>query len=568
MVKEILNSLTTEGKRSLMISISCFALYALFGVGMMLVALGALWTVMNGGGSLRPYWLLLVFCLLAKGVTSIIADKHKHFAGFDIARQIREKILYQLKDFSLGFYTNERLGEISTVIHKDVDNMEMVVGHIWTRMLGDFVVSAVLLIGLFSLDLRMGLLLISILPIALLWLVLGLKKAEKIETQNGNALADMVSLFVEYVKGIPLLKAFSDSKKFDQELAEATSEFGETSKKAAKNKAAVLSVYTFLVDGAFWTMAVTGMVLLFTGHLSLTPYLVFIVVGREFYKPFFAMEEHWMNWLKVTDSFQRICKVTEAPTVSEPKSPRHPADGSIDFKHVSFSYEEGGFYMDDISFSTPERTLTALVGESGSGKTTVTNLLLRFWDVEKGSVTIGGVDIRDMSYDDLLGSTSIVMQNVQLFADTIEGNIRLGKRNAAADEVIAAAKKARIHDFIMTLPQGYQTVIGENGVGLSGGQRQRVSIARAFLKDAPILLLDEVTSNVDPVNETLIQEAISELAKDRTVLVVAHHLNTIRSADQIIVFRSGRIVQTGTHEKLIEDRDGYYYQLWNKMAIV
>lgn len=568
MVKEILNSLTTEGKRSLMISISCFALYALFGVGMMLVALGALWTVMNGGGSLRPYWLLLVFCLLAKGVTSIIADKHKHFAGFDIARQIREKILYQLKDFSLGFYTNERLGEISTVIHKDVDNMEMVVGHIWTRMLGDFVVSAVLLIGLFSLDLRMGLLLISILPIALLWLVLGLKKAEKIETQNGNALADMVSLFVEYVKGIPLLKAFSDSKKFDQELAEATSEFGETSKKAAKNKAAVLSVYTFLVDGAFWTMAVTGMVLLFTGHLSLTPYLVFIVVGREFYKPFFAMEEHWMNWLKVTDSFRRICKVTEAPTVPEPKSPRHPADGSIDFKHVSFSYEEGGFYMDDISFSTPERTLTALVGESGSGKTTVTNLLLRFWDVEKGSVTIGGVDIRDMSYDDLLGSTSIVMQNVQLFADTIEGNIRLGKRNATADEVIAAAKKARIHDFIMTLPQGYQTVIGENGVGLSGGQRQRVSIARAFLKDAPILLLDEVTSNVDPVNETLIQEAISELAKDRTVLVVAHHLNTIRSADQIIVFRSGRIVQTGTHEKLIEDRDGYYYQLWNKMAIV
>lgn len=220
--------------------------------------------------------------------------------------------------------------------------------------------------------------------------------------------------------------------------------------------------------------------------------------------------------------------------------------------------------MSNVSFCTPEHTLTALVGESGSGKTTVTNLLLRFWDVERGSVKIGGVDIRHMSYDDLLGSISIVMQNVQLFADTIEGNIRIGKRNATTGEVIEAAKKARIHDFIMTLPEGYQTVIGENGVGLSGGQRQRISIARAFLKDAPILLLDEVTSNVDPVNETLIQEAITELAKNRTVLVVAHHLNTIRSADQIIVFKNGHIVQAGRHEKLIQDTTGYYYQLWNE----
>ena len=219
--------------------------------------------------------------------------------------------------------------------------------------------------------------------------------------------------------------------------------------------------------------------------------------------------------------------------------------------------------MNGISFHTPTQTITALVGGSGSGKTTITNLLLRFWDVTNGAIRIGGVDVRDMSYDELLGSVSIVMQNVQLFADTIEGNIRLGKAAATQEEIIEAAKKAHIHDFILSLPDGYQTMIGENGVGLSGGQKQRISIARAFLKDAPILLLDEITSNVDPINEALIQEAISELARDRTVLVIAHHLSTIRSADQILVLQDGRIVQSGQHETLLSDSDGYYYKLWN-----
>ena len=223
--------------------------------------------------------------------------------------------------------------------------------------------------------------------------------------------------------------------------------------------------------------------------------------------------------------------------------------------------------MRDISFTVPERTMTALVGESGSGKTTAIHLLLRFWDVAAGAIRIGGVDIRDMSYDELLGSVSIVMQNVQLFADSIEGNIRIGKDGATRDEVIEAARRARIHDFIMSLPEGYATPVGENGVGLSGGQKQRISIARAFLKDAPILLLDEMTSNVDPINEALIQEAVSELAVDRTVLVVAHHLSTVRSADQILVFRGGSIVQAGTHESLLEDADGYYSALWRKAEI-
>ncbi|MCR5061722.1 MAG: ABC transporter ATP-binding protein/permease, partial [Treponema sp.] len=389
------------------------------------------------------------------------------------------------------------------------------------------------------------------------------KRAEKLEKANGDRLADMVSLFVEYVKGIPLLKAFSESRQFEQKVMKSADLFGQSSKKLSKNRAAVLTLYDFIIDVSFCIMLCGGFILLLQGKVAVYDFLFFAIISREFYKPFFALESHWVNYLSVTDSYKRIKKITEAPVVKEPALPVYPMNYSISFENVSFSYEEGGFKMNNVSFETPSNTLTALVGASGSGKTTVTNLLLRFWDVEKGAIKIGGIDVRDMSYDELLASVSIVMQNVQLFSDTIEGNIRLGKACATRDEIIDAAKKARIHDFIMSLPQGYDTVLGENGAGLSGGQKQRLSIARAFLKDAPVLLLDEITSNVDPVNEALIQQAISELAKNRTVLVIAHHLSTIKNADQILVFKDGNIVQRGKHSALVKDKDDYYPRLWN-----
>lgn len=563
MIKEIWNTLTPSGKRSLSLSVTGFTLYALSGIAMMYIVLKALEAVISGSGNLLWYWVALVACLLIKGGSNILADVRKHYAGFDIVYQVRKNIIYRLKEFSLGFYTNERLGEISTIIHKDVDKMEMVVGHVWTRMLADFIVSAILLTALVVYSPKMALLMVSALPVAILFLVLGLKRAKRLEEEAGNDLADMVSVFVEYVKGIPLLKAFSESRRFEEKVEQTARDFGQSSKAVSRNRAAVLAVYGLIIDVSFWIMLTAGLLLLLTGKLPVYGFLLFAIISREFYKPFLALESHWVNYLTVTDSYRRIKKITEAETVPEPERPIHPTEYAISFEDVSFSYEEGGFTMQNISFHTPAQTLTALVGGSGSGKTTITNLLLRFWDVTDGAIRIGGVDVRDMSYDELLGSVSIVMQNVQLFADTIEGNIRLGKAAATQEEIITAAKKARIHDFIMSLPDGYQTMIGENGVGLSGGQKQRLSIARAFLKDAPILLLDEITSNVDPVNEALIQEAISELAKDRTVLVIAHHLSTIRSADQILVFQDGRIVQSGQHETLLSDSDGYYHKLWN-----
>lgn len=564
MVGEIVETLTARGRRMLAVSVLAFVVYALAGVAMVLVAFAALRAVMDGVADLPVYWITLACCLLVKGIANIVADKEKHRAGFDLVFEIRSTIVLRLKAFSLGFYTGERLGEISEIIRKDVDNMEMVVGHLWTRMLADIIVSATLFVGLAIIDWRMAFFMVSALPFALLFLWLGLKRAQALERENGDRAADMASLFVEYVKGIPLLKAFSESTMFSHKLAGAVSAFGESSRRSSKNKALVLAAYGFMVDAAFWIMVVAGGLLVAVGSLDLFAYLIFVVVSREFYKPFVAMQSHWMNYLKVRDSFARIQKITTAPVVAEPVNPIRPVRFSIAFNQVDFSYEEGGFKLADATFFVPDHTLTALVGESGSGKTTVTNLLLRFWDADSGSVSIGDVDVRDMSYDDLLDSISIVMQNVQLFADTIKGNIRIGRISASHEEVVEAAKKARIHDFVMTLPQGYDTVIGENGAGLSGGQRQRLSVARAFLKDAPILVLDEVTSNIDPGNEVLMQQAVSDLARNRTVLVVAHHLSTVRSADQILVLQQGSIIQRGTHDMLMADEGGYYRRLWEK----
>ena len=376
----------------------------------------------------------------------------------------------------------------------------------------------------------------------------------------------MTSLFVEYVKGVPLLKAFAESEALDRRLEATVASFGESSKAASRNIALVLSAYSLVADLAFVVMASCGALLVQSGSLPLFVYIGFIIASVEFYKPFFAMELHWMNYLKVRDSFRRIEKIIRASSVPEPDEPHVPMSHSIRFNQVRFSYGRDSFELPEATFTVPEHTMTALVGESGSGKSTLTNLLLRFWDVNAGSVSIGGVDVRDIPYDDLLASISIVMQDVRLFADTIEGNIRIGKADATHEEVVEAAKKACIHEFVMSLPQGYETLIGENGVGLSGGQKQRVSVARAFLKDAPILVLDEMTSSVDPINEVLMQKAVSALAQNRTVLVVAHHLSTIRSADQIIVMRQGEIVQRGTHEQLLEESAGYYRTLWERGA--
>ena len=563
MFREMLKLLTKTGKRDLIISSVFFALYGLSSIAMIVIVFSILFQIFDGTSlaSLYKYFIAIGLLVVFKGICNMVADMKKHSAGFDIVQQIRERMIIKLKKFSLGFYTNERLGEINTILHKDVDNMSLVVGHMWSRMFGDFLIAAVVFIGLASIDIKLALIMAVSVPIALIFLYLTIKQSERIENQNNLSLFDMVSLFVEYVRGIPVLKSFSNNKSLDNELMNKTKKFGETSKAASRFKAKQLSIFGFLLDIGYLVLLIAGAILVIKGSLDVLHFIIFAVISKEFYKPFASMEQHYMYYVSAVDSYERLSRILYADVIPDKVNGIVPKDNDIAFENIDFSYEKDEFKMEKLSFSIAEKTMTALVGESGSGKTTITNLLLRFYDVHKGKITLGGTDIRDIPYDELLDRISIVMQNVQLFDNTIEENIRVGKKGATKEEITLAAKKARIHDFIMSLPKGYETDIGENGGILSGGQRQRISIARAFLKDAPILILDEMTSNVDPVNESLIQDAITELAKNRTVLVVAHHLKTIQKADQILVFQKGNLLEKGKHGELLE-KDGYYTKLW------
>ena len=563
MFREMLKLLTKTGKRDLIISSVFFALYGLSSIAMIVIVFSILFQIFDGTSlaSLYKYFIAIGLLVVFKGICNMVADMKKHSAGFDIVQQIRERMIIKLKKFSLGFYTNERLGEINTILHKDVDNMSLVVGHMWSRMFGDFLIGAVVFVGLASIDFKLAIMMAVSVPIALIFLYLTIKQSKKIENQNNSSLLDMVSLFVEYVRGIPVLKSFSNNKSLDNELMNKTKKFGETSKAASRFKAKQLSIFGFLLDIGYLVLLIAGTIFVVKGNLDALHFIIFAVISKEFYKPFASMEQHYMYYVSAVDSYERLSRILYADVIPDKVNGIVPKDNDIAFENIDFSYEKDEFKMENLSFDIAEKRVTALVGESGSGKTTITNLLLRFYDVHKGKITLGGIDIRDIPYDELLDRISIVMQNVQLFDNTIEENIRVGKKGATKEEIIEAAKKARIHDFIMSLPKAYETDIGENGGILSGGQRQRISIARAFLKDAPILILDEMTSNVDPVNESLIQDAITELAKNRTVLVVAHHLKTIQKADQILVFQKGNLLEKGKHGELLE-KDGYYTKLW------
>ena len=563
MFREMIKLLTKTGKRDLIISSIFFALYGLSSIAMIVIVFSILFQIFDGTSlaSLYKYFIAIGLLVVFKGICNMVADMKKHSAGFDIVQQIRERMIIKLKKFSLGFYTNERLGEINTILHKDVDNMSLVVGHMWSRMFGDFLIAAVVFVGLANIDIKLALIMAVSVPIALAFIYMTIKQSEKIENQNNLSLLDMVSLFVEYVRGIPVLKSFGENKSLDNELMNKTKKFGETSKAASRFKAKQLSIFGLLLDMGYLLLLIFGVVFVINGNLKVFDFIIFAVISKEFYKPFASMEQHYMYYVSAADSYERLGRILYADIIPDKVDGITPKHNDIAFENIAFSYEKDEFKMENLSFEIREKTMAALVGESGGGKTTITNLLLRFYDVHKGKITLGGIDIRDIPYDELLDRISIVMQNVQLFDNTIEENIRVGKKGATKEEITLAAKKARIHDFIMSLPKGYETDIGENGGILSGGQRQRISIARAFLKDAPILILDEMTSNVDPVNESLIQDAITELAKNRTVLVVAHHLKTIQKADQILVFQKGNLLEKGKHGELLE-KDGYYTKLW------
>jgi ATP-binding cassette subfamily B protein len=565
MFRKIFSFTTASGK--VLIAAATISLTAgeLLWVCLIYVAVDRLFAV-AGGGAADLGWLTAagVILLSAKTGFFILADLTKHYAGFDAVEYVRVRLIHKLKKLSLGFFTRERLGELSTVIHKDVDNLESTVGHFLCVMWSDIAVAVVVGAWLFSKSTALGLCMVSLLPFAAAALFFGLKKSGAAQKRTNDDLADMASLFVEYTKGIPLMKAFSENAAFVRKLGDSIEKFGESSTNQSKVIAGYTGLFGFFFELSAAVMLVAGALLAKDGMVGTDVFLYFVIFSNTFYRPFSKLELYFLEFVKIKDSYRRVMAILQTPSVLNPQNAQDAGEFDIAFENVGFAYEsgkDGEFSLRNISFRVPSGSITALVGPSGSGKTTVANLLLRFWDARRGSIQVGGVDIRDMDYDTLLDHISIVMQNVYLTSGSIADNIRIGKKDATQEEIIEAAKKAQIHDFIAGLPSGYDTIVGENGVGLSGGQKQRVSIARAFLKDAPIVVLDEMTANVDPVNEMKIQRAVSRLAQNRTVLVIAHHLHTVQTADQILVFDQGAIVERGTHSRLLEKR-GLYRRLW------
>lgn len=561
MIKELFSHISKKGKLMLVAATISNTISSLLFAGILLTIFQMLTAITKGGKDLTGYWWVMIGMLTVKFIANIISIGTTHFAGFEMEVNLKEKIIQRLKQFSLGFYTKERLGEIGTIVQNDVNNLESAIAHLGSRTVSDMATALVIGIVLFVLDWKMGLVMISLLPLALWMQVSSVRKSLMLKEKNMRNLADMVSQFVEYTKGISLLKAFPENKFFQNRLKRSTQRFEESSKAEAKAGAGDSAKYFIPFELCFGLIALIGGILAWNKIFDVDNYVYFIVFSQEFYRPFANLESYRMSYTGIKDSYGRIAKLLDTPVMENPMVPKSSTQFDIHFDHVWFRYEENSFELKDADFILEQGSLTALVGPSGSGKTTITNLLLRFWNCQSGKIEIGGVDIREMDYDELLSKISIVMQNVILFADTIYENIKIGNSRSTKEQVFEAAKRAMIHDFIMSLPEGYNTILGENGVGLSGGQRQRISIARALLKDSSIVLLDEATSNVDSVNEVYIQRAISNLSVGRTVLVIAHHLQTIQSADRILVFKEGQIVEIGRHSELI-GKGGLYCELW------
>ena len=399
------------------------------------------------------------------------------------------------------------------------------------------------------------------LPAALLVLAKDHRKALELQRRAGDAGAGMAGLFSEYVNGLPTVKAYSENDAFLGRLSAAIGLFGRRAAELAASLAGSIFKYELLLGASPALMAFGAAWMLSQGSLSAKDLILFIIVAPALLSPFSVFEALWLDHLRVKDAFRRVEGLLDAPAAPAFRSSAIPRRLDISFESVEFSYEPGRRALRGVSLSIAHGGLTALVGPSGSGKSTIVNLLLRFWDPDRGSVKIGGIDILELAPDDLLEMAGLVSQEVFLFSGTIRDNIALGRKGAGSDEIEAAARLALIHDSVAKLPMGYETVLGENGQGLSGGERRRVAIARAFLKNPPLLILDEAGSGLDPINEAALQKSLSRLAQGRTVLVVAHRLQSIRRADHIICLEGGQVAETGTHGELME-RKGLYAKLW------
>lgn len=499
----------------------------------------------------------LVFRYVLLGLTNIFA----HISAFRILHQLRMEIAQKLSGVPLSFFAKRTSGEIKKTMMDDVNKIESFVAHNFPDAVAAFVVPTFAAIALMWIDWRMTLASIAMAPFAFAAMAVAMRDIGKAHQQWNEIQERMNSSILEYLRGIQVIKTFGLSASKFGDLTRSIEDGLSWMEGFTKTNGRGYGAFGTLIGSSLLVLVPLGGWLFLTNRLSLENLVLFLILGPQLLMGMMRLMFMWGNVDHIRQGLNRVGSILNAPSLPQPVLEEFPKDHGISFSHVGFSYDEKIEVLKDVSIHIPEGTVTALVGPSGAGKTTLARLVPRLWDCTSGSVSIGGADIRQIPLDDLLARISFVFQDVFLFYGTIMENLKIGKNEATDEEVVNACKLAQAHDFISALPQGYQTMLGERGARLSGGEKQRISIARALLKNAPILILDEATSFSDPENEAKIQDALSELCRGKTVLVIAHRLSTIAAVDQIVVLEAGSVQDKGTHEELLK-RCPLYYTLW------
>ncbi len=492
---------------------------------------------------------IMLVSIIGTIVMRHLAQKSQAFGCYIMSGDKRIQIGDRLKLMPMGYFNSHSLGNITATATSTMEDIENTAPRIIFSYLNGLIHGFVITLALSVFEWRIGLIAMVGLVLFLLINILLHKHARKASQIRQEAQAELVDAVLEYIQGMSVVKSFGIEATAGQKIHRAIVD-SERRNIGLEKKTIPFMAMQQLVLRVVSAMIITLSVVLYLyGSMDLSICLLMLLSG---FIVFSELESggSMSAFLRLIDaSIDRVNEIQKIPVMDIGGTQRKPINMDIVFNEVSFSYGDK-MIIDHISLTIPAKMTTAIVGPSGSGKTTLCSLIARFWDVDEGGITLGGTDIREYKLDSLLQNISMVFQQVYLFNDTIANNIRLGKPEATREEVIEAAKKACCHDFISLLPGGYNTVIGEGGATLSGGEKQRISIARALLKDAPIIILDEATANVDPENENALQQAITELTRDKTVIMIAHRLKTVRNADQIIVLDAGKIVQKGVHDEL------------------
>ena len=510
-------------------------------------------------------WMAVLFAVLAY-LIYIAALMCSHLSAFRVATNLRLEVSEHLATLPLGFTETFGSGKLRKIIHESTGAAETFLAHQLPDKYNAMATPIGLLVLLLVFDWRLGLL--SLVPVALGFVIMsamtGRRMADKMR-QYGNALESMSNEAVEYVRGIPVVKTFGQSVFSFKKFKTTIDEYEKWVISYTKDLRLPMMFYTAAVNGVFAFLIVGG--LLFTTHgvtpeflLNLLFYIIITPVISLTLTRIMYMSE---NELVVADALARVDSVLDAEPVPENDHPRHPKDASVSLKDVHFSYDGKTDVIKGVSLKIQPGQMVAFVGPSGGGKSTLANLICRFFDVQSGSVRVGGADVRDIPKEELMDTISFVFQNSRLLKGSILDNVRLGRAQATEAEVLAALKAAQCMDIVEKFPEGIHTVIGTKGVYLSGGEQQRIAIARAMLKNAPILLLDEATAFADPDNEAKVQAAFAQLAKGKTVLMIAHRLSTVANADCIYVVQDGQIVESGTKDELCA-QNGLFARMWQE----